>query len=121
MNASANEWWVLCSVDSSCPEAWKTALAKQLKLDFSGCPAEVLPEEAAPEEAAADDAAKPATVVEREVIQIQPMFIQPQPAQDCKYDFDFKYHGINWKCKCPEGLEQSPINLPVVEALEYYK
>jgi len=118
VNASANEWWVLCSVDSSCPEAWKTALAKQLKLDFSGCPAEVLPEEAAPEEA---DEAKEVTIQEREVIEIQPMFIQPQPALDCKYDFDFKYHGINWKCRCPEGLEQSPINLPVVEALEYYK
>ena len=49
------------------------------------------------------------------------MFIQPQPALDCKYDFDFKFHGINWKCHCPVGLEQSPINLPVVEALEYYK
>ena len=109
---------MLCSVDSSCPEAWKTELAKQLKLDFSGCPAEVVPEEAAPEEAAEE---KPVTIQEREVIEIQPMFIQPQPALDCKYDFDFKFHGINWKCHCPVGLEQSPINLPVVEALEYYK
>ena len=72
---------MLCSVDSSCPEAWKTALAKQLSLDFSGCPAEVVPDEPVPDETGGDDASKPPIVVpEREVIQIQPMFIQPQPA-----------------------------------------
>ena len=58
-------------------------------------------------------------MVEKKIIQIQPFFLTPQPAEDCKFDWDYKFHGINWKCNCNEGLQQSPINIPPHDGLEY--
>ena len=39
------------------------------------------------------------------------MMIQPDPAPDCKFDFSYKIDGLDWKCNCNEGLNQSPIDL----------
>lgn len=40
------------------------------------------------------------------------------PASNCKFDFDYKIHGGNWKCNCNEGLQQSPVNLSQPEGIE---
>ena len=34
------------------------------------------------------------------------------PAADCKFDWDYNLHGVDWQCRCKEGFEQSPIDLP---------
>jgi len=33
----ANEWWLLCTVDNSCPAEWKGIIANNTKDDFGGC------------------------------------------------------------------------------------
>jgi len=40
------------------------------------------------------------------------MIVIPMPAMDCKTDWDYNLHGANWQCRCKEGFEQSPIDLP---------
>jgi len=40
------------------------------------------------------------------------MLIIPLPSPDCSRDWNYNMHGDNWVCRCNEGLEQSPINLP---------
>jgi len=112
----ANEWWVLCTVDKSCTEDWPTELVKTTGQKFPGCP----PEPAAKEEEKKEEK-KEGIMVEKKVIEIQPFFLTPQPAEDCKFDWDYKFHGMNWKCNCNEGLQQSPINIPPHDGLEYVK
>lgn len=36
--------------------------------------------------------------------ELQPMLIQPEPAPDCKFDFNYKMNGVDWVCNCNEGL-----------------
>ena len=31
---------------------------------------------------------------------------------DCKTDWDYNFHGSDWKCRCNHGFELSPIDLP---------
>jgi hypothetical protein len=44
--------------------------------------------------------------------------IVPLPSPDCEKDWNYNFHGEEWVCRCNEGREQSPINLPNVAQLE---
>lgn len=37
----------------------------------------------------------------------------------CDRDFHYGRHGADWGCNCNEGYHQSPVDLPVKEAIEY--
>lgn len=41
--------------------------------------------------------------------------IIPLPSPDCVTDWNYNFHGMDWVCKCNEGLEQSPIDLPDIK------
>jgi len=28
----------------------------------------------------------------------------PKPSLDCKYDFDYASHGVDWECNCNVGI-----------------
>jgi len=43
---------------------------------------------------------------------LQPVMIVPLPSPDCASDWNYDQHGADWVCRCNEGLEQSPIDLP---------
>lgn len=105
----------MCTVDDSCVSVWPEQIVKKTGQTFPGCPA---PPVVVTEEAKAK---KEGVMIEKKVIVVQPFFIQPTPAEDCRFDWDYKFHGINWKCNCNEGLMQSPVNLPPAEAMEYAK
>ena len=47
----------------------------------------------------------------------QPLILIPLPSPDCAKDWNYNLHGTDWICRCNEGIEQSPIDLPKVEAL----
>ena len=47
--------------------------------------------------------------------------IQPEPAPDCRYDFNYNLGGRDWVCNCNIGLKQSPVWLPDPESLEPLK
>lgn len=38
VRGDGNEYWILCSVDGSCPEAWLKALYTIFDTPFPGCP-----------------------------------------------------------------------------------
>ena len=60
-------------------------------------------------------------VVEKILKIVQPVMIVPLPAPNCATDWNYDVHGDDWVCRCNEGLEQSPIDLPFGSSLEYLK
>jgi hypothetical protein len=36
----------------------------------------------------------------------------PIPAPDCLIEWNYNHHGADWQCRCNEGYEQSPIDIP---------
>lgn len=46
---------------------------------------------------------------------IHPSFLIPLPAPNCNEKWDYKKAGADWTCKCEEGDNQSPIDLPPVK------
>jgi len=62
-----NEWWLICTVDGSCPAEFKGAIANKTHDDFPGCP----PPPAKEDEPKEDDAApKEGVMEEKKVIEI---------------------------------------------------
>ena len=59
-----NEWWVICSVDGSCPGDFKGLIANKTHDDFPGCPPEPVKEDEEKEE----DDPKVAVMEEKTVI-----------------------------------------------------
>jgi carbonic anhydrase len=47
---------------------------------------------------------------------IQPIIIFPTTSQLCNEVWNYKNNGKDWNCVCKEGLEQSPIDLPVISS-----
>lgn len=47
--------------------------------------------------------------------------IVPLPAPNCQTDWNYNEHGNDWVCRCNEGLEQSPIDMPFGSSLELLK
>ena len=41
----------------------------------------------------------------------QPILLIPLPSSDCSKGWDYISHGLDWQCRCKEGIEQSPIDL----------
>jgi hypothetical protein len=56
-------------------------------------------------------------VIEKKVMVREPIIIIPLPSPDCAKDWNYNSHGKNWVCRCNEGTEQSPIDLPNVAVL----
>ena len=48
----------------------------------------------------------------------EPLILIPLPSPDCRTDWAYTNHGNDWKCRCNEGVEQSPIDLPKVDDTE---
>jgi len=42
----------------------------------------------------------------------QPVIMIPIPSPFCNEKWNYNTHGLDWNCKCSEGLAQSPIDLP---------
>jgi len=57
------------------------------------------------------EAEEPTPVVKKNKV-LQPVMIVPLPSPDCATDWNYDQHGADWVCRCNEGLEQSPIDLP---------
>jgi hypothetical protein len=36
---------------------------------------------------------------------LQPLMIIPLPSPNCETDWNYNFHGMDWVCKCNEGLE----------------
>lgn len=36
---------------------------------------------------------------------LQPLMIIPLPSPDCAVDWNYNFHGMDWVCRCNEGLE----------------
>lgn len=51
-------------------------------------------------------------VVQTEKV-VQPIIIVPLPSPNCATDWNYNSHGSDWKCRCNEGREQSPIDLDI--------
>ena len=45
---------------------------------------------------------------------IQPMILIPMAAEKCNENWNYLKNGADWQCKCREGDNQSPIDLPPV-------
>lgn len=41
--------------------------------------------------------------------------ILPLPTRNCNDIWDYQQNGKNWECKCKDGIQQSPIDLPFIE------
>lgn len=95
-----NDGWTLCTFDEGPTSDWICPISEILGLP---CPEE--------EE----------VVAEHIVHIVQPMLIVPLPSPDCARDWNYNYHGANWVCRCNEGLEQSPIDLPNPSCLDPIK
>lgn len=51
--------------------------------------------------------------------EIERIYVIPTASRHCNENWDYKSHGSQWECTCSEGLEQSPIELPLIqEAIE---
>jgi hypothetical protein len=91
-------YWLICSSDGTYPYNFKcavdTALGRKCDLRES-----------------LNNSLKLMTI-------IQPQIIVPIASPDCKFDWDYAFHGQNWVCNCNEGLEQSPVDLPASGGLE---
>ena len=48
----------------------------------------------------------------QKVVYEQPMIIIPIPSPMCNEKWTYGSNGNDWECKCKEGTNQSPINLP---------
>lgn len=50
------------------------------------------------------------TTITQEVIDAT--IIIPLPSKTCNHNWNYNSHGDDWECKCQEGKEQSPIDIP---------
>lgn len=53
-------------------------------------------------------------MIEEKQIVRKPVILIPLPSKSCNENWNYDDHGANWECKCAEGLEQAPIDLPPV-------
>merc|ERR1711964_596847 len=51
-------------------------------------------------------------IIKKQKVVRQPLIIVPIPSPFCNEKWNYNDHGRNWNCKCAEGYEQSPIDLP---------
>lgn len=92
VEGSANEFFLLCSSNGKCPNIWKSSMTKLFAGEFKGCP----------KSEGVAKAEKKKTMIH---LELQPMLIQPEPAPDCKFDFNYKMNGVDWVCNCNVGME----------------
>lgn len=93
-----NSEWKICNCNKTLTVKWYCALKEILK-DSS------------------DPICKLCTKKENEVKEIintviQPIIIFPTSSQLCNENWNYEKNGNDWNCKCKEGIEQSPIDLP---------
>jgi len=51
-------------------------------------------------------------VIIEQVLDKQTVIYMSKESPRCNDSWNFATHGVDWECKCTEGSEQSPINLP---------
>jgi hypothetical protein len=68
---SSKKNWILCSTDGACPEDWRCKIHTAIGKTCEPCP---------------DQAEEPS-------IEIAPMMIIPVAAPNCKFDWNYNYHG----------------------------
>ncbi len=52
-----------------------------------------------------------------EIIDHQNIVTMPIESGRCNEDWTFNTHGNDWECKCSDGEQQSPIDLPRIYSL----
>lgn len=48
---------------------------------------------------------------------LEPQWILPMPSPWCNVDWNYNNLGTDWQCRCFDGHNQSPIDLPSIDAL----
>lgn len=106
-----NNIWNICALDEQKKLIFMCSLQKYLgqALDYSCIP---------PEERQAKVTLIPSISnvpkVERQRV-VQPVIVIPMASKACNEKWDYLNKGGDWECTCKEGLEQSPIDLPIKE------
>ena len=89
--------WKLCSLTEEISKSWVCTLKKFLNdIEDPFCQEHSTPSNQ--------------TIIERNIT--QPIIIIPVPSPMCNENWDYQQYGVDWKCDCEEGREQSPIDLP---------
>ncbi len=91
---SEDDEWHLCANTYSEREKWYTAINKAIGNGGN-----------------ANQTGNQVIIEEIEHVE-QPMIIINTPSPYCNEDWDFRNYGKDWQCKCKEGRQQSPIDLP---------
>jgi carbonic anhydrase len=98
-NDKDNKNWILCNEDKAERHKWVCRIKLLLQLPKDGSCADVFGEEPM----------KPNV----EIKKIQPEVVIPLPSRDCNENWSYRFNGKDWECTCKEGMEQSPIDLPL--------
>jgi carbonic anhydrase len=104
-----NNVWNICALDEQKKLIFMCSSQKYLgqALDYSCIP---------PEEKLAKVTLIPPVnnipKVERQRV-VQPVIVIPMASKACNEKWDYLNKGGDWECTCKEGLEQSPIDLPI--------
>jgi carbonic anhydrase len=98
-NDKDNKNWILCNEDKAERHKWVCRIKLLLQLPKDGSCADVFGEEPM----------KPNV----EIKKIQPEVVIPLPSRECNENWSYRFNGKDWECTCKEGMEQSPIDLPL--------
>lgn len=96
--------WKLCAASKAEEQEWYCAVKYALRDPCGG----------AKKEEAKDDIKE----IEGMYNIVQPEWILPMPSPWCNQDWNYGSLGTNWECRCHDGENQSPIDLPSTDILE---
>jgi carbonic anhydrase len=88
--------WKLCTTSNDVRKVWVCTIKQTLNMVDSQCVSTKI---------------QTPTVIEEKII--QPIILIPQPSRNCNDKWSYRNKGSDWECICKEGLEQSPIDLPL--------
>jgi hypothetical protein len=57
-------------------------------------------------------------IIEEKQIVKKPVILIPLPSRSCNENWNYDAKGNDWECKCAEGHEQSPLDLPPIAYTE---
>ncbi len=95
MEKEAGKYWNLCSTSVTDKNRWICAIKKSKGIKCDLPTTEIINQK-----------------IKKERIE-QPIIIIPIPSPMCNEKWNYNAHGNEWQCKCKEGTNQSPIDLPV--------
>ena len=94
---TVNSEWKLCAKSWKAAMQWVCAIKKALDVDDPTC--------------ASYD--KNIVIIEKKIK--EPIVIIPLPSPHCNENWNYQQRGDDWECECIEGVEQSPIDLPLAK------